>query len=235
MFPLPPLTDEQRSVIDRVATLSRERFAPRAARYDADSTFPYENYADLHAAGLFALTVPREYGGVGADPVTYVHALREIAKGCSATALTFNMHSTVTTFVAALGTEEQKRRYFGEVVGRGARIASITSEPEQSFRDKFVLNTVFHPTDGGGLPGGGGEAVLLARRRGRLLLHHRHPGGQDQRARRRDLRDDPGARRGGEDRGHLERHRHARHDQPYDPVRLRGRPGPTWSGSPAST
>jgi len=150
VFPLPALTDEQRAVVERVAALSRERFAPRAARYDADSTFPYENYADLHQAGLHALTVPREYGGVGADAVTYVHALREIARGCSATALTFNMHSTVTTFVAALATEEQKRRYFGEVVGRGARIASITSEPEQSFRDKFVLNTVFRPTGDGG-------------------------------------------------------------------------------------
>src|SRR5689334_6348511 len=150
VFPLPALTDEQRAVVERVAALSRERFAPRAARYDADSTFPYENYADLYQAGLHALTVPREYGGVGADAVTYVHALREIARGCSATALTFNMHSTVTTFVAALATEEQKRRYFGEVVGRGARIASITSEPEQSFRDKFVLNTVFRPTGDGG-------------------------------------------------------------------------------------
>jgi alkylation response protein AidB-like acyl-CoA dehydrogenase len=150
VFPLPPLTDEQRRVVERAAGLARERFAPRAARHDADSTFPYENYADLHAAGLLALAVPREYGGVGADPVTYVHALREIAKGCSATALTFNMHSTVTTFLAALASEEQKRRYFGEVVGRGARIASITSEPEQSFRDKFVLNTVFRPTGDGG-------------------------------------------------------------------------------------
>jgi len=149
VFPLPPLSDEQRRVVDRAATLSRERFAPRAARYDAESSFPYENYADLHAAGLNALTVPREYGGVEADAVTYVHALREIAKGCSATALTFNMHSTVITFLAALGTEEQRRRYFGDVIGRGARIASITSEPEQSFRDRFVLNTVFHPTDGG--------------------------------------------------------------------------------------
>ena len=102
MFPLPPLTDEQRHVVERVAALSRERFAPRAAKYDADSTFPYENYADLHGAGLHALTVPRQYGGVGADPVTYVHALREIAKGCAATGLTFNMHSTVTTFLAAL-------------------------------------------------------------------------------------------------------------------------------------
>ena len=46
MFPLPPLEPEQRAVIERVATLSRERFAARAARYDAESTFPYENYAE---------------------------------------------------------------------------------------------------------------------------------------------------------------------------------------------
>ena len=97
-------------MVERVAALSREWFAPRAARHDADSTFPYENYADLHAAGLHALTVPREYGGVGADAVTYVHALREMARGCSATALTFNMHSTAPTFGAAIGSEEQKYR-----------------------------------------------------------------------------------------------------------------------------
>src|SRR5258705_9488536 len=107
MFPLPPLTDEQRSVIERVATLSRERFAARAARYDADSTFPYENYADLHAAGLLALTVPREYGGVGAQPVTLQHALRAIAKGCSATAPPFYIHSTVVILLAGLRTQEQ--------------------------------------------------------------------------------------------------------------------------------
>jgi alkylation response protein AidB-like acyl-CoA dehydrogenase len=149
VFPLPPLTDEQRDVVDRMAALSRERFAPRAARYDAESSFPYENYADLHRERLLALTVPKEYGGLGVDAITYAHALREIAKGCSSTALTFNMHSTVTTFIAALATEAQKRRYFGDIVEHGTRIASITSEPEQSFRDKFILNTVFKRVDGG--------------------------------------------------------------------------------------
>lgn len=138
----------------RAAALSRERLAARAARYDAESSFPFENYDDLHAAGLLALAVPRAYGGAGADSVAYVHALREIARGCSATALTFNMHSTVTGFIAALGTEEQKRRIFGEVVGRGARIASITSEPEQSFRDRFVLQTVFRKVPEGWRVGG---------------------------------------------------------------------------------
>jgi alkylation response protein AidB-like acyl-CoA dehydrogenase len=143
MFPLPPLTGEQRDLVERAARLSRERFAARAARYDAESSFPYENYRDLHEAGLLALTVPKEYGGAGADPVAYVHALREIAKGCPATALTFNMHSTVTGFIDALGTAEQRRRYFGDIVERGKLIASITSEPGQSFRDKYVLQTVF--------------------------------------------------------------------------------------------
>jgi alkylation response protein AidB-like acyl-CoA dehydrogenase len=147
-FPLPPVTEAQRAVIERAAALSRDHFAGRAAAHDAESSFPAANYADLHAAGLLALTVPAAYGGVGADSVTYVHALREIARGCSATGLTFNMHATVTSFLAVLGTEAQKQRYFGEIVG-GAKLASITSEPEQSFRDKFVLNTVFRPVEGG--------------------------------------------------------------------------------------
>jgi alkylation response protein AidB-like acyl-CoA dehydrogenase len=147
--PLPPLTGEQRDIVERAAALARERFAGRAARHDEESSFPYENYRDLHEARLLALAVPRDHGGAGADAIAYVHALREMAKGCSATALTFNMHSTVTGFVAALGTEAQKRRIFGEIVGRGARIASITSEPEQSFRDRFVFQTVFHPVPGG--------------------------------------------------------------------------------------
>ena len=149
MFPLPPLSTAQRDVVDRMAALSRERFAPRAAKHDAESSFPLENYVDLHKAGLLALTVPREYGGLGVDPVTYVHALREMAKGCSATALTFNMHSTVTTFLTALGTQAQKRRYFGDIVQQGKLVASITSEPDQSYRDKFVLNTVFRPVGDG--------------------------------------------------------------------------------------
>jgi alkylation response protein AidB-like acyl-CoA dehydrogenase len=148
-IPLPPLTREQADIVARMAELARTRFAPRAARYDAESSFPYENYRDLHEAGLLALAVPARHGGVGADPVAYAHAMRELAKGCSATALTLNMHSTVTSFIDALGTEAQQRRWFGDVVERGRLIASITSEPEQSFRDKFVLNTVFRRVDGG--------------------------------------------------------------------------------------
>src|SRR5438445_10350942 len=107
---------ERRELVERVAELSRTSFASRAAGYDAEAEFPSENFRDLHAQKLLGLTVPQTYGGLGIDPLTYVLCLVEIAKGCSATALTFNMHATVMTIVDMLANDDQKRRIFGEVV-----------------------------------------------------------------------------------------------------------------------
>ena len=142
-------TPDRQSLVDKVSTLSRERFAERAAEYDAASRFPRENYDDLRDAGLLAMTVPEEFGGLGVDPQTYALCVLEIAKGCPATALTFNMHSTVLKLIDVMATEEQKRRYFGEVVKEGKLFASITSEPASSFRDKYIIRTSFTPVDGG--------------------------------------------------------------------------------------
>lgn len=149
MFPSPPLSAEQLEIVERAATLARECFPSRAARYDAEASFPFENYADLHRAGLVGLAVPREYGGLGADPVTYAAVLLELAKGDPATALTFNMHSTHIRTLILIGTEAQKRRYFGEIVRDGKLLASITSEPGSSYQSKYVIRMRFIPTDGG--------------------------------------------------------------------------------------
>src|SRR5205823_5179422 len=128
-LPLPPLSAEQTDLVARMRELSRTRFAPRAARYDAESSFPHENYRDLQAAGLLPLTVPRAYGGVGADPIAYVHALREMAQGCSATALTFNMHSTITSFTGVVeGTSSAAEGVISAMIPRtdaGVKIEGI--------------------------------------------------------------------------------------------------------------
>ena len=140
----------QEPLVERVARLARERFAGRAARYDADSSFPHENYQDLHDAGLLGLTVPRAYGGLEVDAPTYALCLCEMAKGDSATALTFNMHATVASILAALASPEQQRRYFSGVIERGKLLASISSEPSgASFRGVYRLETVFEPVEGG--------------------------------------------------------------------------------------
>src|SRR5262245_8955227 len=136
-------------VVERFADLARTRFAPRAGHYDATAEFPIDNYRDLHRAGLLGLTVPVEYGGLGADAPTYTRCLREMAKGCSATALTFNMHATVMTIVTTIASPEQKARVFREVVDNGKVVASLGSEPGSSFRDRYVVQTRFEPTAGG--------------------------------------------------------------------------------------
>jgi alkylation response protein AidB-like acyl-CoA dehydrogenase len=136
-------------LVERCAELARTRFAQRAADYDASATFPVENYRDLHAAGLLGLTVPAAYGGLGADPCTYALCLMELAKGCSATALTFNMHSTVMSIVDSIASPRQKERLFGEVVQQGKVVASLGSEPGSSFRDRYVVQTRFEPVEGG--------------------------------------------------------------------------------------
>ena len=138
-----------RALVGQVAELARDNFAPRAAEHDAHSSFPFKNYWDLHQAGLLGITVPQEYGGPGTDPVTYVLALLEMAKGCPATALTFNMHANVITNISQLASHQQKQRYFSEVLDQGKLFATVMSEPDSSFRDRFVLRTVFTPTKDG--------------------------------------------------------------------------------------
>ena len=72
-------------MIDRMSTLAREKFAPRAANYDLTATFPAEDFDDLFRAGLHAPVVPREYGGLGLGPyrgdvLTLWMMTKEIAK-----------------------------------------------------------------------------------------------------------------------------------------------------------
>ena len=145
MFPSSHPSPDGHPVVQKVAQLARERFAGRAARYDTYSAFPFENYRDLHDAGLLGLTVPAEYGGPGIDPVTYVLCLLEMAKGCPSTALTFNMHANVIININQLANDEQKSRYFSEVLDEGKLFATVMSEPDSSFRDRFVLRTAFKP------------------------------------------------------------------------------------------
>src|SRR6266516_7724741 len=131
------LSPEQARLVDLSDELSRERFAPRAAKYDQEATFPEEDYRDLAAHKLTAMNIPTEYGGLGVHPLTYALVLKNVARGNASTALTLNMHSTLSYLVSLLASEEQKRKYFGGVVREGKLFASISSEPSGSFRGAF--------------------------------------------------------------------------------------------------
>jgi len=87
-------TEREQRFIDLAATLADE-FAPRAAQYDENEAFPYENYARLRESGYSIMTIPEELGGAGASLLERIKAQERLAQGCGATALAINMHLNV--------------------------------------------------------------------------------------------------------------------------------------------
>jgi alkylation response protein AidB-like acyl-CoA dehydrogenase len=136
-------------IVDEARRLTREKIAPRARYYDEQATNPVESWHDLWNAGLLGMAIPPEHGGLGADVPTYIAVIRTIAEGCANTAMTVHMHSTVTRFIDALGTAEQKRRWFPEVIERGKLFASWGSEPAVSLSRTLAFETVIR-ADGDG-------------------------------------------------------------------------------------
>ncbi len=155
------LERDQAELIERARALAAERFAPRAARHDRDASFPTENYRDLREAGLLAICIPPEHGGLGADYRTYALAAAEIGRYCGATALTWNMHVCSTLWAGALAddlemdaatrAEHERRRalHFRRIVTDGAIYAQPFSEGNASAVGAIPFGTVAKPVQGG--------------------------------------------------------------------------------------
>ena len=80
-------------------------FAERAAGYDRETAFPFENYAELRDAGMLGLCIPERYGGMGASFQDYMHVSAELARFCPMTALTYNMHSQTALWTGILADD----------------------------------------------------------------------------------------------------------------------------------
>src|SRR6056300_414153 len=117
------LTEEQLMIQTMVRDLARTEFAPKAMERDRTKEFPADNLKKLGELGLMGMMVPPEYGGSGADTVSYVLALSEVAYSCASTAVVMSVHnSIVCESIYRLGTEDQKKRYLsklatGEIIG----------------------------------------------------------------------------------------------------------------------
>ncbi len=149
------------SLIEKVETLGREKFAPRAERYDREASFPFENYADLRESGLLALCVPKRYGGMGADFATYCRVAAEMGRWCGATALTFNMHACSALWTGPLAddldmTDAQRAEleslragHYRRIVEKGAIYAQPFSEGSAAAAGRAPFGTLATKADGG--------------------------------------------------------------------------------------
>ncbi|MBA5777199.1 acyl-CoA dehydrogenase family protein [Stappia sp. F7233] len=96
------LTEQEEELGARARCIGMSKFAQRASRFDAEASFPTENYRDMHEAGLLGICVPREDGGEGASFRAYMMTAAEIGRYCGATALTWNMHVCSCLWTGAL-------------------------------------------------------------------------------------------------------------------------------------
>lgn len=125
-----PDTERQRHFLALADELA-ERFAERAPAHDRDGSFPHENFADLRASGLLALTVPEAYGGLGANELEYALVIERIAWGDASTALALGMHLSNVGQLAEGGLwPERFPALCGEIVRDGAMLNAAQAEPE---------------------------------------------------------------------------------------------------------
>jgi short-chain 2-methylacyl-CoA dehydrogenase len=125
------LTDEQRLLRDTVRDFARQEVAPVAEELDRTKAFPYEIVAKLGELGLMGIPFPEEYGGGGADTLSYALAVEELARVDSSVCITMAAHTSLGTMPIHLwGTDEQKGDWLPDLCA-GRRLAAFgLTEPE---------------------------------------------------------------------------------------------------------
>lgn len=125
------LTDEQSMFRQTVREFADAEIAPRADELDERGEFPYDVQSKMADLGLFGLPVPEEYGGSGADYVTYALAIEEISRVSASMGITMAAHTSLTAMpLVHYGSEEQKQKWLIPLA-RGEKLGAFgLTEPE---------------------------------------------------------------------------------------------------------
>jgi alkylation response protein AidB-like acyl-CoA dehydrogenase len=150
----PAATDEavRSEIIETVGKFVQREVIPVAADLERTDTFPTAIVEQMKAMGLFGVTIPEEYGGLGLDLLTYIGVIEELAYGWMSLTGIVNTHTMAATLIMTHGSEEQKRRWLRTMATGEKRGALSLSEPDagsdtrniscraQRDGDEYVLN-----------------------------------------------------------------------------------------------
>jgi butyryl-CoA dehydrogenase len=125
------LSEEQQMIRRMVRDFAEREIAPIAQETDKTEQFPWEIIRKMAPLGLLGLPIPEEYGGAGADNVSFAIALEEIARACGSTAITLDAHTSLASEpIYLFGNEAQKRKYLVPLA-RGEKLGAFgLTEPE---------------------------------------------------------------------------------------------------------
>ena len=118
---------------------------PHAIDVDETEVFPRETVSKMQKYGFMGIPIPKEYGGQGCDPLTYVMCVEELAKVCGTTAVIVSAHTSLCCDpILTYGTEEQKQKYLvplakGEKLGAVGLTEPMAGTDAQGVQTKAVL------------------------------------------------------------------------------------------------
>jgi alkylation response protein AidB-like acyl-CoA dehydrogenase len=119
------LGHEHELLRDTVRQFAREKVAPVAEELDRQKRFPYELVAELAELGLMGMTIPEEYGGAGADTLSYAICVEELTRIDSSVAITLAAHHSLGTLpIYYFGSDEQKREWLPDLAS-GTKLAAF--------------------------------------------------------------------------------------------------------------
>ncbi|MEW2498985.1 acyl-CoA dehydrogenase family protein [Amycolatopsis sp. NPDC047767] len=124
------LTDVQSEILATVRSFVDKEVIPRAQELEHADAYPAEIVEGMKALGLFGLTIPEEYGGLGESLLTYALVVEEIARGWMSVSGVINTHFIVAHMISRHGTEEQKQHYLPRMATGEVRGAFSMSEPD---------------------------------------------------------------------------------------------------------
>ncbi|WAH36891.1 acyl-CoA dehydrogenase [Alicyclobacillus dauci] len=146
-------SEEQLALRETVSRFAREVISPRAIQLDETDEFPHDIVKQMGGLGLLGLPIPEEYGGVGADFISYISAIEEISYASAALGVMLAVHTSVGSFpILYFGTDEQKQAYLprlasGEWIGAFALTEPSAGSDAGGIRtravkqgDEYILN-----------------------------------------------------------------------------------------------
>ena len=119
------LSEEQKLFQKSMRDFVEKEIRPLARETDAQGRFPWETIRKMAAMGMLGLPVPEEYGGAGADYLSYAIAVEEVSRACGSTGITMAAHTSLGSMpFVYFGTEEQKQKYLVPLA-RGEKLGAF--------------------------------------------------------------------------------------------------------------
>ena len=165
--------EEQREVKERAAEFADREVAPHAADLDREDRVPFETLEKLSEMGFMGLCVPKEYGGAGADFVSYCLLIEELSRADAGVGVTLAVHTSAGTLpILLFGTEEQKAEWVPPLA-RGEKIGSFALTEPSTGSDAAAIETTAEKVDGGYSISGHKQWVTNGRIAGTTILFAR--------------------------------------------------------------